>query len=235
MIPDMPEPMVPLPHTPMPEWAVVLLAVIVVLALAALPVTLLVLYIRNRPDFTALGVKFKLDKTLKGKLDPSRVETVLRMWVTEMSGPSLFNALDVMAHLKNVVCLVRDDFLKQPPSRVGIDGEGARYTGITHSTESVEISAHLAVGEDGKVDILRTAFLYEILNVMLVKFKGWEMSFAESIVDPDNHNVIKHISDVDGDGDVDSDDVRELMDKRRVFDTAHKAAVDKIKSVIDVR
>lgn len=238
-----------LEHTPMPTWVLVLLVVVILFLFAMFPVILIaakrgvltkisLFGLRwLRPSFKVMGSRWIVDKELKGRFDVQLLTDITRAVITELSRPGMINAAKAKQQLGKMVVVAHAALLTSPERKAATggdenkDGKEDRYTGLTHGPTYLEIAAHEEFWDaTGKVEILRTAWTYELLNALLWEQKGPELAAAESFVDPNNRAYLQLVKDADGDGDVDAKDVELLKEERRKYDQALSDAHKLIRS-----
>jgi hypothetical protein len=184
-----------------------------------------------------MGSRWLLDPELKGRVDVLLLTNITRTVISELSKPGMLNAAKSEQLLAQMVVVMRARLLTSPLRKAATggdenkDGKEDQYTGLTHSPVYLEIAAPEEFWDDrGKVDILRTAWTYELLNALLWAQKGEELAAAESFIDPNNRAYLRLVKDADGDGDVDAQDVQLLKDERARYDQALSEAHKRVRS-----
>jgi hypothetical protein len=156
------------------------------------------------------------------------LDTMLHEFARGMSGPGLFQYLELSQHIGKVRCDLSPQKLEAPnrlaASTAEKEGKAApTYNGLTHSEYHIEVACDSDFRDaDGKVLFYKTALLYELLNACLWKFEGYEVAYAECGLNPDEPFHWKWLKDIDGDGDVDAQDATALKEKRIAYDEAFK-------------
>lgn len=135
------------------------------------------------------------------KFDTAEVDRFVADYARVM--PEAYQALgvkvtgkDIEAHAKKVKCLFRRGFLRSRLHELhGLtdmnnDGEKDKYTGLTHSVTKIEVAVlDEMLTDDGRVDVPKTAFSYELHNAFIQRFAGYPVAAGESHVDKNDESL----------------------------------------------
>lgn len=193
------------------EQPPVIIAVIIVLVFLIIGVWLPLTFFLspNLPRARARGIRFYFSPMrwlyfrpawAKG-FNTAEVEMFVDAYAEIM--PEAYAAIDVAvtsAHIKKhaakVKCVFTRGALRSAVhERLGLtdmngDGKPDKLTGLTHSETLIQIGVLDEMIVDGKVDIAKTAFSYELHNAFIQRFAGYPVAAGESHVAKDDERLL---------------------------------------------
>lgn len=201
---------------------------IIILAIAVLGFILvplfIILYFRksNAADFTVSGMSFKCQpSTMIPKIHRTTIANYLDVYALGMADAFGVSPSAIKTHFERVCCYFQKGYLPDT-SRVqaGLDDVGTKILGLTANEAKMTIAVlfedddrlHSMIDADGMINIKHTAFLYELHNTAIFKFKSYEVGLMESFVNP-NDTIIQKILKTDLAGATALKTQRQALDK----------------------
>lgn len=177
-------------------------------------------WIKNHSDFKVLGMEFLCKpRTIKDKLDRGQIEMIILAYVRHMFQVFDTTEKQLLNVLSRVHVEIHEGYLSNDIRvRAGLgdsDDNGIRdkITGLTLIPRDIIIGI-VQAGET--YDISKTAFMYELHNIAINSFLGYNVMIAESFINPKN-TIYQKILNTNEAG------LIKLKAQRKIYDDAFKS------------
>jgi len=175
----------------------------------------------GKKRITSQGMTLYIDRNIFDKVDFIQINKYINIFIAHMT-PVPFDSTNLVNHIKEISCNLRSQ--KLTTEARAADGKKILYNGLTLSSEEIEIACDKYCWVDGKVDITKTAFGYELLNACIEELvkDGYYIALAEGFIDPTKQTYWGWFSDVTGDKIINEEDVKKWKELRKPYDEAFK-------------